>query len=59
MSKFTDRINMHFAYTPASKTDIRRSIARERKRLADEKAKAEATEKEAQMKVRKIKEAKA
>lgn len=34
MSRFTDRIDMRFAYTPATSTDIRKTIARERKRLA-------------------------
>ncbi len=38
MSKFTDRIDMRFEYIPAAKTDIRRSIARARKRLAEEEA---------------------
>lgn len=57
MSKFTDRINMSFEYIPASKTDIRKSIARERKRLAEEKAKQDAAEIEVLAKVRKLKEA--
>jgi len=57
VSKFTDRINMSFEYIPASKTDIRKSIARERKRLAEEKAKQDAAEIEVLAKVRKLKEA--
>jgi len=58
MSKFTDRIDMRFPYVPAAATDIRKTWAKERKRLAEDKAKQEAAEKEAQIKVRKIKEAK-
>ena len=55
MSKFTDRIDMRFAYTPASKTDIRKTIARERKRLADETAQTNAAQAEASVKVRALK----
>ncbi len=34
MSKYTDKIDMTFQYTPASKTDIRKTFAAERRRLA-------------------------
>jgi hypothetical protein len=42
MSRFTDKIDMRFEYTHSSKTDIRRSIARERKRLDEERKRREA-----------------
>ena len=42
MSKFTDRIDMRFLYSPSSATDIRKTFTRERKRLAELKAKQEA-----------------
>ena len=58
MSRFTDRIDMRFQYMPAASTDIRKTWAKERKRLAEEQAKREAAEAEANVKVRKIKEAK-
>jgi hypothetical protein len=35
MSKFTDKINMSFKYTPAAATDIRHTLNKERRRLAE------------------------
>ena len=55
MSRFTDRIDTRFAYVPAAKTDIRKTIARELRRLAELKAKEEAVATEAQTRVRPIK----
>lgn len=34
--KHANKIDMRFKYTPAAATDISKTIARERKRLADE-----------------------
>lgn len=51
MSKFTDRIDMRFQYVPASKTDIRKTIAKELRRLAKEAEKQKTTEFTAQVKV--------
>jgi len=59
MTKFTDRIDMRFHYMPAAGTDIRKTFARERKRLADERAKQEAAEAEQGRKVRPMKAGKA
>jgi len=56
MTRFTDRIDMRFQYTPASKTDIRKTFARELHRLAEEKRNREADEAEAVGKVRKLKQ---
>ena len=42
MSKYTDKIDMRFKYTPAAATDIRQSINREHRRLAALKAEQEA-----------------
>ena len=42
MSRYTDRIDMRFAYTPAAATDISKTIRREQKRLAELKAKQDA-----------------
>ena len=42
LSKFTDRIDMRFQYVSSAATNIAKTIARERKRLAEEKAKREA-----------------
>ena len=55
MSKFTDKIDMRFDYVPSGKTDIRRTWAKERKRLAEEKVKQEAAVAEVQTKVKSIK----
>ena len=56
MSRFTDRIDTRFKYTPAASTDISVRIKRETKRLAEEKARkdaeAEATTIEQAIKVR-------
>ena len=52
MSKFTDKIDMRFDYVPSGKTDIRRTWAKERKRLAEEKSKQEAAVAEQSTKVR-------
>jgi len=58
MSKYTDRIDMRFDYVPAASTDIRKTINRERRRLAELKAKEEAErmqrEEEREAKVRRI-----
>ena len=57
--KHANKIDMRFEYTPAASTDIRKSIRREQKRLAEEKAKqeaiAQAEEAERERKVRSIK----
>lgn len=42
MSKFTDRIDMRFQYVPAAATDVSKTIKREQKRLAEEKARYDA-----------------
>ena len=66
MSKFTDRIDMRFSYTPAASTNVAATIRRERARLkavaeAEAKEKVEAAARqaahdaEAMVKVRKIK----
>ena len=56
--KHANKIDMTFSYTPAAATDIRKTIAREKKRLAEQAAKQkaalEAIEIEAQQKVRRI-----
>lgn len=58
MSKFTDRIDMRFKYTPAASTDIGATIRKEQRRLAEEKARqdaeAAALQNERDTKVRKI-----
>lgn len=41
-----------FRYTPAAKTDIRKTIRREQKRLAEERARRDADAQEAAAKVR-------
>lgn len=59
MSKFTDRIDMRFKYTPAASTDIRVSIRRRQRELEEERlrleAEAAAREEEKLAKVRSIK----
>lgn len=52
MSRFTDKIDMRFDYVPSGKTDIRRTFARERKRLAELAEKQKAAEAEQSTKVR-------
>ena len=52
--KHAHRVNMQFVYVPAASTNVAKTIAKEKKRLAELKAKAEAVEAEAQMKVRRI-----
>ena len=54
--RFTDSDRYPLGYTHAKATDIRKTWARERKRLADEKAKQEAAQTEQQTKVRKLKQ---
>ena len=58
MSKFTDRIDMRFQYVPAAATNVAKTIARERRRLAAQAARVEAEavaiKQEAVSKVRRI-----
>lgn len=42
MSKFTDRIDMRFLYTPSGQTDVRKTFNRVRRQLAEQKAKRDA-----------------
>lgn len=51
MSKYTDKIDMTFQYTPASQTDIRKTFAAERKRPAKIAEQKRINEAEAQQKV--------
>ena len=48
-------LDKQFRYVPASKTDISKTFARERKRIAEERERLAASEAEQQVKVRKIK----
>jgi hypothetical protein len=55
MSKFTDRIDRTFVYTPSGKTDIRKTFAAERRRLAKIAEQKRLNEAEAEAKVATIK----
>jgi hypothetical protein len=52
-------LDKSFKYVPASKTDIAKTFAKERKRLAEIKAAQEQAEAEQTTKVRKLKQEKA
>ena len=54
MSRFTDKIDMRFAYTPSGKTDIAATFRRVRKQQQEAAERQKAAEREAQVKVRKI-----
>lgn len=45
MSRFSDKIDMRFKYTPAAQTNVARTIARERRRLEELKEQQEAAAK--------------
>ena len=53
MSRFTDRIDMRFLYTPSSATDIRKTFNRIRRQLAEQKALEEAKPKAVVKQIRK------
>lgn len=42
MVRFANKVDMTFSYTVAASTDIRKTIARHRKRIAEEKARSDA-----------------
>ena len=48
-------LHRDFKYVPAARTDISKTFAKERKRIAEEKAATEAVKQEAERKVRRLK----
>jgi hypothetical protein len=53
--RFTDDHKYPVPYSPAAATDITKTFARERKRLAEQAEKEKAAQEEAQVKVRRMK----